>query len=313
MADCLKPFGQLTNGAMVQRVDISNGPMAASFLTYGARLYHISLAGSPNLTVSTNNLTEYETDKAYYGPIIAPVVNRISSAAATINGTTHQFETNQDGQHSLHSGQAGTQYRIWAVEHLSQDSVTFNLSLDHGVGGFPGQRELSVTYTLTENALDVSISATTDRPTIFNPALHGYWDLNAGTAGTSQQLRLPAAHYLPTDNHGIPTGELLKRDTQAITIENDAHRSEVIDHNYCYTDGYGLRAVLTGQTGRSLELYADTPGLQVYTGAPVGIALEPQSWPNAPNTPNFPSIALAPGEMFRQKSSYRLKGMDGEG
>ena len=87
-----------------------------------------------------------------------------------------------------------------------------------------------------------------------------------------------------------------------------------IDHNYVVR-GEGLRtaAVLESRrTGTRLEVRADRPGLQVYTGNFLdgssrsaigslyrqgdGIALEPQLFPDSPNHPEWPSAVLRPGE-----------------
>ena len=37
-----------------------------------------------------------------------------------------------------------------------------------------------------------------------------------------------------------------------------------------------------------------------------GMALEPQAYPNAVNTPHFPSAVLRPGQIYRQLIEYRF-------
>ena len=73
---------------------------------------------------------------------------------------------------------------------------------------------------------------------------------------------------------------------------------------------------------RAQDVLCDAPALQVYTGAyldvpkggkdgavygsAAGICLESQGFPNAPNTPAFPSVELRPGEEYRHTIVYRF-------
>jgi len=75
-------------------------------------------------------------------------------------------------------------------------------------------------------------------------------------------------------------------------------------------------------SGRVMELFTTEPGLQVYTGNFLdgttvgkgnvvyrqsdGLALEPQTFPNSPNQPSFPSARLDPGDVYRHTSYYRF-------
>lgn len=76
-------------------------------------------------------------------------------------------------------------------------------------------------------------------------------------------------------------------------------------------------------SGRSLEIFTDQPSVQVYNGyfmdgsdcghggvpyfANAGIAIEPQGFPDAPNRPEFPSIAVDPEHSYRQRTEYVFK------
>jgi aldose 1-epimerase len=76
------------------------------------------------------------------------------------------------------------------------------------------------------------------------------------------------------------------------------------------------------ETGRSLEVFATQPGLQLYSGnfldgSLVGrgdvayrrwhaFCLEAQHFPDAPNQPSFPCTVLEPGEVYAHSVIYRL-------
>jgi aldose 1-epimerase len=71
-----------------------------------------------------------------------------------------------------------------------------------------------------------------------------------------------------------------------------------------------------------MEIFTDQPGLQFYSGNFLNgtvsgkhgrlyrqsdaFCLEPQGWPDAPNRPNYPSVRLDPGQVYRHVSIYRF-------
>ena len=71
-----------------------------------------------------------------------------------------------------------------------------------------------------------------------------------------------------------------------------------------------------------MEVLSTAPGLQVYSGNFLdgsvrgkggvsyekhgGIALETQSFPNAINTPAFPSVVLRPGQTYKHTTIWRF-------
>lgn len=75
-------------------------------------------------------------------------------------------------------------------------------------------------------------------------------------------------------------------------------------------------------TGRMMEVYTTEPGVQFYAGNFLdgsligkggkayqfrsGMCLETQHFPNSPNTPNFPSTILKPGEEYRTGTVFRF-------
>ena len=75
-------------------------------------------------------------------------------------------------------------------------------------------------------------------------------------------------------------------------------------------------------SGRWLELHTTEPGLQFYSGnfldgtleGPGGVVythrsavcLEPQHGPDSPHHPDWPSVLLRPGEVYRSRSVYRF-------
>ena len=75
-----------------------------------------------------------------------------------------------------------------------------------GEDGYPGQLNVNVTYTLSDdNALKIEYEATADKATVLNLTNHAYWNL-AGTGPIlDHQLTLFCDRYLPVDETSIPS------------------------------------------------------------------------------------------------------------
>ena len=96
------------------------------------------------------------------------------------------------------------------------------------------------------------------------------------------------------------------------------------DHNWVLRnfDGNVRKAteLYDQRSGRLLTVLTDQPGLQFYSGNfldgsikgksnvvynhRTGLCLEAQHYPDSPNKPQFPSVTLKPGEVYRQTTIY---------
>ena len=322
-----EPFGTTTDGQPVDRIQIGAGRLRVAVLTWGAVLHDVRLQGHRHsLVLTAPELAPYEGPMSYFGSIIGPVVNRITDARAPIDARLHQFEANQDGRHLLHSGSVGTHLKIWRIAARDQASVTLALTLPDGEGGFPGNREIEVTYRIDPpTCLTITIKATTDQTTLMNFAGHSYWNLTGADTFKGHQLQINAQRMLPTDSDGLPTGKVLPvdgtpydfRELRAIEAANPP-----LDNNFCLADQSGeLRtaARLVAPGGVAMTLETTEPGLQVYDArntdeagfAPyAGIALEAQGWPDAPNNTGFPSISVEPNQTYRQVTRMTFSDSD---
>jgi aldose 1-epimerase len=315
-------FGTTTGGKPVHKITLANGELTVAILTKGATLQSVRLAGVPyDLTLGSDRLGDYEGKMRSFGALVAPVVNRLSQAIAPIAGKPHEFEPNQSGQHTLHSGSAGTQHKVWTMGEITETSATLTIQLPNGEGGFPGNRHVTATFTLNGPTLRLEVSATTDALTLFNAANHSYWNLDSTPTWAGHSLKIAADTYLPTTAEFIPTGEIDHvtgthfdlRQSRVITPETDAY-----DTNFCLsTEREPLRDVLwlTGSSGLTLTIATTEPGIQVYDGraairpgktAYEGLAFEAQNWPDAPNHAGFPSIELHPGETYHQITEWKF-------
>ena len=322
MAD-VTDFGVTSAGIPVRKITLRAGDLTASILTWGAVLQSVRLNGvGHDLTLGSDLLADYEGDMRYHGSLVAPVVNRLTDARATIAGKKFTFEANTTDGNCLHSGSAGTHLKLWHLVRASDSEAVLAVDLADGEGGFPGNRHVEARFIIAPDAtLRMEITATTDAPTLFNAANHSYWNLDGSTNWAGHSLQVMADAYLPTTSTFIATGEIRDvssgsydfRDFRAITPDAPA-----IDTYFCVRNAQGpLQDVmqLKGQSGLTLRIATTEAGVQIYDGryairpacAPYeGIAIEAHGWPDAPNHAGFPSIELMPGKALCQVTQWQF-------
>ena len=313
-------FGTTAAGQAVHKITIAHGDLSAAILTKGATLQSVRLAGIPHdLTLGSDNLADYEGKMRHHGPLVAPVVNRFTGARAPIGGKTFQFEANQSARHTLHFGASGTQHKVWTIAETTANSVTLTLDLPAGEGNMPGLRPVSATFAITNQGLQLDITATTDALTLFNAANHSYWNLDGTDTWAGHQVQIAADHYLPVTEDFVPTGEIAPVTNTIFDLRQMRPVSpgtDTYDHNFCLSDRrQPLRDVLRlrGASGLTMTIATTEAGVQVYDGRNAarpgrslyeGLAIEPQMWPDAPNHPGFPSIELHPGETYHHTTVW---------
>lgn len=319
----ITPFGTMADGTAVERITLQSGGLTASVLTLGAVLQDLRIAGvAHGLTLGSDRLADYEGAMRYHGPVIAPVVNRLTDAQAMIDGRICRFEPNQDGRHVLHSGSAGSHLAVWSILESRADAVLLGLAMPDGAGGFPGNRQVTARFTaLPGLALRLEIRAETDQPTIFNAANHSYWNLDGSESYDGHRLRIAADAYLPCTDAFIPTGEIRPVEGTIFDFRNFAAVSPgnpSLDNCFCLSrERTALRDVLwlEGRSGLRMTVATTEPGMQIYDaraalrpgrGPGEGIAVEAQGWPDAPNKPAFPAITLTPGQPVTQITEWRF-------
>lgn len=284
----------------------------------------------------------------YCGPIVGRYGNRIGKGRFTLDGREYRLTIN-NGENHLHGGSGGFECRVWEAEEFTSPEGDPALALSYhspdGEEGYPGNLDITVTYTLTRsNELKIDYSATTDAPTVLNPTSHVYYNLHGTTAHStdSHLLTIHASRFTPTDAGLIPTGELLEVEGTPLDFRTPRTIGERIDDRSYeplrFGNGYDHNWVLDNYrpheiapaaelyepaTGIRMRILTDQPGLQFYAGQGMdgretgkrgdrhafrtGIALETQNFPDAPNHPNFPSAVLRPGEVYSQHTVYAFE------
>ncbi|GAB2623078.1 galactose mutarotase [Belliella aquatica] len=327
------PVGDQT--AKVFHLENGNG-MEVELSSFGAVVSKLVVPDrdgkSENIVLGYELIDGYDTNDYYLGATAGRYANRIAKGKFEIDGTSYQVTTN-DGNNHLHGGNFGFNRKNWDAEFIEGEEsmkVKMTYTSPDGEEGFPGELVSTVIYEMTaDNKLLISFEATTDKPTIVNLTHHGYFNLSAMKEDIlGHELKINAAKYTPVDNELIPTGELKAVAGTPFDFNTPttigARISEIkggYDHNYVVKEQHDgqltkMAELYHAGSGRVMELYADSPAVQFYSGnfldgglttngitysQYMGLCLEPQTFPNAPNEPSFPSARLNPGEKYSHK------------
>ena len=266
----------------------------------------------------------------------------LNQGKIVIDGDTIQLPVNNFG-HCLHGGPKGWQYQVYEGQQVNDSTVTMTMHSPDGDQSFPGAVTAVVTYTVTgDNALDIKYEATTDKKTVINMTNHSYFNLSGDPSkpATDHILYVNADNYTPVDSTYMTTGEIatVKETPMDFTtpkaVGQDIDKFEFIqlkngngyDHNWVLNTNGDIRqlaAKLTSpESGISLEVYTNEPGIQVYSGnfldgtlsGKKGIVynkrasacLETQHYPDSPNKPEWPSVILEPGQTYQSECVFKF-------
>ena len=325
----ITPFGTTQDNHEVTQIEISSDQLTVKILTFGAVINDVRLTGvSWPLTLGSPDISAYERNLGSFGSLMGPVINRIKGCSAKIDGQIYNFEKHHSGKLTQHSGSTGMQKQVWRVTDYGTNFLVLKLTLPNGLGGFPGNRQIEVRYTVMQSTLIMTVHATTDATTVFNPANHSYWSLDPKVGFKDQVLQVSADRFTEPDDTLMPTGQVLsvlgtQYDFQnGMKMAGDA--SQFFDFNLCLTDRrrpLQKIATLTGTHGVSMDMATTECGLQVYDcgtinapqfkthhdvpyGPYSGLALEAQSWPGSLAHSHFPSIYLRPHTQYEQVTSW---------
>jgi galactose mutarotase-like enzyme len=311
-------WGTTSWGETVRRVVLGSEPgVVLEVLTLGATVHRLDVTTAGrrrNVVLGREDPAAYLAATDYVGATIGRYANRIAGARFELDGQPVAVEPVEHG-HSLHAGPDGFDRRVWDLEDVGDTHAVLRLDSPDGDQGFPGHVTARVRFEVEGEVVRLAFEATTDAPTPVSLTSHAYFDLDGSGDVGGHELTVLADHYTPTDDEGIPTGELAPVAGTPYDLRGPRPLGDLsLDHNFVVT-GEGLRpaAVLSSpRSGARMTLSADLPGLQVYTGdflmgglAPrSGIALEPQYFPDSVHHPDWPSVVLRPGQTYRSRIEW---------
>ena len=295
-----------------------------------------------DVVLGYDNLDGYLKDTPYFGALIGRYGNRIAKGKFTLDGKEYTLAIN-NAPNALHGGLKGFDKVVWDAKIVANPegpSLRLRYLSKDGEEGYPGNLSVTAVYTLTEdNGLKLEYTATTDKDTVVNLTQHSYFNLAGKGDILNHEVMIPADKFTPVDSTLIPIGELRPvegtpfdfRKPTAIgaRIGQDDEQLKFgggYDHNWVVNKQLGQLTVMARvyepTSGRVLEVLSTEPGLQFYTGNFLdgkitgkggwvyqfrnAFCMEPQHYPDSPNQPNFPSVVLKPGQVYKNTIIYRF-------
>lgn len=340
-------YGKTADGREVKLITLVNSKgMGIEVMDYGATLVSVTVPDREghlrDVVLGYDDVTDYMKHGGYLGATIGRNGNRIGKSTVTIAGKEYAMDKNE-GENDLHSGFCGFDKRIWEFDpDETKQSVTFKLHSPDKDQGLPGNVDVTVTYTLTEeNEICIRYEGTPDADTILNMTNHSYFNMDGHDSGDvlNQKLWIDADAFTVVDAESIPTGEnapvegtpmdFRTEKTIGRDIEADFEQLKLTsgyDHNFVLNhQGEGIRKIARAEgavSGIVMEVFTDLPGVQFYSanfvteeqigkgghayGKRTAFCLETQVYPDANHHEDFPTSIVKAGQKYDTTTIYQF-------
>jgi len=266
--------------------DIEAGDYRATVTELGAGLRELKFTGTPLVT-------SYDADRLPphgAGQLLTPWPNRVDGGRYSFGGTAYQLALSEPASGNAIHGL--TRWIPWTRVTHDRSEVTLR-SVPHGQQGYPFSVQVDVTYRLdAESGLHVTVSAANkgSRRAPWGAGQHPYLTVATPTVDDCE-LTLPADHWLPADERGIPSGSALDVAGSEFDFRTPRKLGDTrLDHAFTglrrEPDGLAWVRLSAGAAGTSLWADAGYRWLQVFTGDPLepehrrtALAVEPMTCP----------------------------------
>lgn len=328
----------------IHQYTLEHNDIKVSLLSYGASISQI-IIDNCLITLSLPYAKDWERNSLYTGATLAPNAGRISNATLPLCGNNLSLSQNDHG-HQLHGGLSNLSFCNWklisSVECTDFCSVTLGASLPDGMDGYPGNRQFSVCYTLTQSrCLSVHYAALTDKATYINMSNHTYFNLSGdfGSSVLLHKLQLNAGFYTELEPDHIPRRlascastpfDFRTPCTLASKLKKYPHHPQTeigngynhgFIHNAAFPSSPAL--ILTApDSAQVLKVYTDAPCIVLYSGGFIekglplkdgnttapscALAIECQDIPDTPNFLPLQTKATTPEHPFTRTVVYQF-------
>jgi aldose 1-epimerase len=289
-----------------QQYRIEAGPYLATVTELGAGLRELLFRGEPVLAGHEAD----ELPPAAAGQLLAPWPNRIDGGRYAFGGAEYQLALTEPALGNAIHGL--TRWTAWTAVSHDAGSVLLR-NAPHGWQGYPFGLEIEAGFRLhPDTGLSVTITARNrgSHAAPYGTGSHPY--LTARTPSVDEcELSLPAAHWLPVDDRGIPSGPPASvegtpydfRQPRTIGTTSLDHALTGLDRD---DRGRAWAHLSAGNgSGAQVGLWAGEGyrWLQVFTGDPLGpdrrrkaLAVEPMTCPPNAFVTGDDLLVLQPGE-----------------
>ena len=280
---------------------------------------------------------DYLKQYPWFGCAVGRYANRIKNSEFSIDGKKYSLSKNK-GPDQLHGGINGFDKKVWTLVssgEIPQPFLELGYKSADGEEGFPGNLDVLIRFELNdENELSYLYTAACDEPTPVNLTHHSYFNLNNGTGSIhDHEIKIYSTNMLEQDKNLNATGNMIPVSDTVFDFRNFQRMADglakipeydkgfVIDNKGNTTSLALIAEARSLQTKTLLQVYSTEPMVQFYSGkwTPVvkgkngimygpfsGFCLETHKHTNAINIPHFPNTILKPGEIYAQKTVYKV-------
>ena len=349
-------FEKEVNGKKTTLFTLKNeGGIIVTLTNYGAKIVSVFTPDKngaiEDVVLGYKSIDEYVAGDAGQGAVVGPYANRIANGQFEIDGQVYQLPVNNH-KACLHSGPDSFYRQVYdakEVQTADGPAVEMTLQSPDGQWGFPGNKNVKVTYTLTkDNGLKIDYEATTDKACFFNLTNHVYFNLKGEGMGDILDHVLVIDANTSTavgDSTLIPTGEIVDIRGTAMDFTTAHTVGERIndpmpqlkmgggyDHNYILNKDQNSHemtfcaSILEPASGRFVECFTTEPAVQLYSGNFLkgniigkrgnaynyrnGMCLETQHYPDSPTPSKFPEYIGKTGRNLEVDYDLQVLGQE---
>lgn len=323
----------------IDLISMKNEQLEVVVSNYGCTIIKVIMADKnghkDDVVLGYDDFTQYQTLDAYLGALVGRVANRIKAGQFSLNGQDYHLAVN-NGPNHLHGGIKGFSYQVFVYTIEDEHTLKLHYLSKDGEEGYPGDLDLTVTYTLKDDTLTAHYQATSSADTLINITNHSYFNLSGHKENIYQHtLQIHASQFACVDSDGLTTGEL--KDVEGTPfdfrqpaligerVEQDDEQLKIgkgFDHPFLF-DTQSNQVILTHEpTGRQLIVSTTLPQAQIYTAnyldgrlgkygeryyARDAVCIETQNMPDAIHLEEHPTTLLKKGETYDEITSYQFK------
>jgi aldose 1-epimerase len=336
-------FGEVPDGGTVDAWTLTGrGGLVVEAMTYGGIVTRLLAPGRggrlDDVVLGFSDLDDYLAGHPYFGAIAGRVAGRITDATFTLDGETYRLARNDPPNH-LHGGVCGFDKRIWDATPVDRADGAPALWLAYyspdGEEGYPGNVQVAVTYTVTdENVFLIETDATADRTTPLSLTHHSYFNLAGESSGSiaDHRLQIFASEFASADENLALTGRMESAVRHGNDFRQPRRLGDMIpnlfqNHGDLYAlpkrAGHELTQAARLEepaSGRVLTVSTTHNYLQLYTGRHLngaragksgtaygpyaGVCLECEGYPDVSNHALRKAVLLHPGQTQRHVTAY---------
>lgn len=336
-----KSFGFKPDNDEILSFELSNkNGMKLQLINYGATVVSLQIPVSGDKLVDVvlgfdapqSYIESYNLPSApYFGTTVGRYAGRINKGVFTLNGKTYELAQNNNGN-ALHGGDVGFGKKIWNVSSQTSGenpSITFSLLSEDLDQNYPGELQVDLTYTLTEeNELKLEYKAAAAADTIINLTHHSYFNLDGHDGSVlDQKIFIDAEKMLETNEDNIPTGNFTDLTNHEFDFRSQKNCPASIDNSFVINPSNNTAATLfSSKNNLKMSVSTNQPSVHIYVGGNCldvlkgksnityhktsGICFETQNFPDAPNQKHFPNSVLKKGEEYLQKTVYKFENIN---